>query len=147
MRLIHPTLDLTKYAWSHTKGDLRVYGTWRYDDDDRQWVPCLAIVPAHHLLSFERVTPCIVTVDLAWIWSEEHGDEALAGAIIGDFLATLGMAPTPRNAYRVLDLIRDHLEDLIKRIPPRPPEKTVAADAFVTDAAGKQRHAEIKEDA
>lgn len=146
MTLLRPVLDLTKYAWTQQHGDLRVFGTWRYDEDDNQWVPCLAIVPAHVFLSAERVIPCIVTVDLAWIWSEEHGNEAFAGSIIGDFLATLNMAPTRENGYRLLSIIRDHLEDLIKRIPPRPPEHKVAADAFVTFESGKVRHKEIVAD-
>lgn len=145
-RVIRPALDLSRYAWTQRHGDLTVYGTWWYDNDDNQWVPCLVIVPTFSVISNERVTPCVVTLDLAWIWSEEEGSPRFAAETAASFCDSLGMAVNPKNAIRVAGIIRDHLEDLIKRIPPRPPQNAVVADAIVTNAAGRERHAEIRED-
>lgn len=138
--MITPCLDLTRYAWRQRHGDLVCYGTWRFDDDDKQWVPCLAIYPA-----FRHATPCVVTLDLAWIWSEEEGSPQYAAETTASFCESLGLAPHLQNCIRIASIIRDHLEDLIKRIPPKPPEKKVVADAILTQGNGKQAHAEITE--
>ncbi len=142
-RLITPILDLTRYAWRQRHGDLFAYGTWRYDTDDDCWVPCLVIVPAFRRIGHARTTPCIVTLDLAWIWSEEEGDPRFAAEVAIDFCLSLDLAPSPQNAYRIASIIRDHLEDLIKRVPPRPRDRTVVAEAVLTEASGKKHIAEI----
>lgn len=144
MPLIRPTLDLTRYAWRQKHGDLVVFGTWRYDADENDWVPCMVILPA--LFRRGYAVPCIVTLDLAWIWSEEEGDPRYAAEIAAQFCEALGLPVTLSNGIRILSIVRDHIEDMVKRIPPKPPEKVVVADAILTNERGKQLHSEIVED-
>lgn len=145
--IIKPVLDLTRYAWTHRHGDLKVYGTWRYDSDEKAWVPCMVIVPAFRRIGFERTTPCIVTLDLAWIWSEESGDKLWAESVAMDFCDALGLAHNRENHLRIESIIRDHLEDLLKRVPPRPRDRTVVAEAVLTMPDGNKQSSQIEEDA
>jgi len=140
LSLIRPVIDLTKNHWTKAHGDLTVYGTWFYDKDDG-WVPCLVILP-----TFRQGTPCIVSMDLSWIWSEEHGDPEYAAETATAFAVGLGLPPVARSCFRIASMIRDHLGDLLS-IPPRPADdQIVVAEALVSEQDGKQRYAEIKED-
>lgn len=145
MDLIRPCLDLTRYAWRHTHGDVEVFGSWQFDPDDGP-VPCMVLVPAHRALhaSFK---PCVVSLDLAWIWSEEQGNPEFAAEVAAEFAEALGIGFSVRNAIRIAGIIRDHLGDLLS-IPPRPRTEDyekVVADVLATNADGKERHAEIRE--
>ena len=142
MGVIRQALDLTRNAWVKKHGDITVYGTWWNDEHDG-WLPCMALVPTFRQ---ERITPCVVTMDLAWIWSEEEGSMAFAVETALDFAETLGLPPDQKSVIRVASLIRDHLGDMIS-IPPRPvnDNEIVVADGFAT-INGKTHHAEIKSD-
>ena len=147
MGIIRPVLDLTRNAWSQRHGDLTVYGTWFWDDEDRTWVPCLAIVPAAILLHHERVRPCLIPVDHAWAWSEEQGSPEHVAVSTAAFVNALGLPPTAQSVIRVLSVIRDHIEDLVKRVPPRPSddqETAIRADAIVK-IDGRAQHTEIRD--
>lgn len=147
MSLIRPCLDLARNAWKQRHGDIDVYGTWYWDEDDRTWVPCLALVPVTTVLHFERVRPCIVPVDHAWAWSEEQGGWEYVAQTALTFAQALRLPPDVGGVIRVASLVREHLEDLVKRIPPRPSddeEMIVAADA-VAKVGGRSRHTEIKD--
>jgi hypothetical protein len=142
--LITPALDLTKYAFRQQHGDIIAYGTWWLGDKDRAegYWPCLVL---RHVLGG---VPCVVTLDLAWIWSEEEGSPEFALETATSFAHSLGMTPDWPSIYRITSIIRDHIEDLIKRIPPRPTShQNVVADILITEKqTGRERHAEIKDD-
>lgn len=145
--LIRPCLDLARYAWKQGHGDLTVYGTWYWDEDDKTWVPCLAIVPTLAVLSFERVRPCLVPVDHAWAWSEEEGGWEYVAETAVKFASSLRLVPDTRSIVRVASLIRDHIEDLVKRIPPRLTddyESKVTADAILK-IDGRSTEREIRD--
>lgn len=138
--IIRPALDLTKYHARQRHGDVTVYLTWWRDPDDG-WVPVLVLVPSFSRLSDYQ--PCVVTVDLAWIWSEEHGNPRFAAQTAASFCVSLGFSPTPKKAIRIASIIRDHLDDLLK-IPPRPRDDyQVVADAIMKAESGRERHVEI----
>lgn len=146
--LITPVLDLTTYAFRQQHGDITVYGTWWLGDKDKEgYWPCLVIVPTYRTFS-ESYAPCVVTLDLAWIWSEEHGSPEFAAETAMSFAQSLGMVPDKRTCFRIASIIREHLEDLIKRIGPRPTDhQAVVADILITDKqSGRERHTEIKDD-
>lgn len=145
--LIRPCLDLTRNAWVKNHGDLTVYGTWYWDADDNQWVPSLVIMRAHARLLIEETMPCIVPVDHAWCWSEEEGGwEHIAPTLLA-FCEALKMPDDQKSMFRLVDIVRNHLEDLLKRIPPRP--KNFDDEAIVADAVakvnGKTHHTEISD--
>lgn len=142
--IIRPAMDLSKYAWRQRHGDVIAYGTWWLGDKDRAegYWPCLV------LLRDGGGAPCVVTLDLAWIWSEEEGSPEFALETAKSFALSLGLTVDWPNIYRITSIIRDHLEDLIKRIPPRPTShQDVVADILITEKqSGRERHAEIKDD-
>lgn len=143
--ILRPVLDLTTAAWEHTHGDIKVVGTWWLDTDGEPPWPCMVLVPAHHSLATDRYVPCVVSLDLAWIWSEEQGDAEFAMETAISFCQSLGLSVNWANCYRVASIIRDHLEDLIK-IGPRPAAlNTVVADVLMQDEHGKERHHELKD--
>lgn len=142
--LITPALDLSKYAFRQRHGDITVYGTWWLGDAHKgegYW-PCLALVSAF------GGAPCVVTLDLAWIWSEEEGSPQFALETAQSFALALCMSNDWPSVYRITSIIRDHLEDLIKRIPPRPTShQDVVADILITEKqTGKERCVAIKDD-
>ncbi|BBZ94313.1 hypothetical protein BRDID11004_47840 [Bradyrhizobium diazoefficiens] len=148
--VIRPALDLTKYAFRQQHGDITVLGTWWLGDKDRAegYWPCLVLVPTFRMMIGDSYVPCVVTLDLAWIWSEEHGDPAFALDTAMSFAQSLGLEVSRHTCFRILSIIRDHIEDLIKRIPPRPTShQDFVADILITDkTTGRERHAEIKDD-
>ncbi|MBI1202619.1 MAG: hypothetical protein GC182_08930 [Rhodopseudomonas sp.] len=135
--MIREVIDLTKNAWVKRHGDLTVFGTW-YNDREDGWLPCLVILP-----TFRPATPCVVMMDLSWIWSEEAGDPAWAADVSSGFAESLGLSPDKKTCIRIAMIIRDHLGDLLT-IPPRPADAMqIVADAIVKTQDGKERHAEI----
>ncbi|MND20869.1 hypothetical protein D3C76_47930 [compost metagenome] len=136
-------LDLTKYHFCRTHGELCVYGTW-FGDNHR---PALVLVPKNHADLLGRgYAPFVIPLDNAWIWSEEVGDERLQVASAATACKALGLDFLNRfTLLRILCAIRDNMGDLLK-MPPKPTETVVVADAFRTDReTGKVRHLEIKE--
>lgn len=133
-------LDLTRYAFRRQHGDITVYGTW-FGEQQR---PALVLVPSYRE-GFERVTPCVVPLENAWKWSEEVGDQQDAVQTAFQFAECLGLDGFNRfTLLRILSIVRDELGELLK-IPPKPTEAVVVADAFRTDENGNVRHFEIKE--
>jgi hypothetical protein len=108
--------------------------------------PVMALVPTHRQMGLSYV-PCVVTLDLAWIWSEETGDELYAADTAMSFAQSLGIGATRKNMMRVLSIIREHIEDMLKRIPPRPSDdRKIVGDFIARDQeTGRERHMEIKE--
>lgn len=134
-------LDLTKHHFCRKAGDLTVYGTW-FGDQRR---PCLVLVPANHN-DATRYSPFVIPIDNAWIWSEEVGSPALQVDSADKACRALGMDYLNRfTLLKILCAIRDNMSDLLK-MPPKPSEAVIVADAFRTDhATGKVKHIEIAE--
>lgn len=148
MSLIRPCLDLTRNAWTQRHGDITVYGTWYWDEDDRQWVPSLVLLRNTTLILIGRTVPVVIPVDHVWWWSEEQGSYADCLPSTMAYVEALGLPPDQHSIFRVIDLIRDHIEDAVKRIPPRPKDddelKVMADASAVVD--GKTLHRmEIKD--
>lgn len=136
-------LDLTQYHFQRKAGDLHVYGTWFGPRND----PVLALVPANHS-DGRRYAPFIIPLENAWIWSEELGDPALQVESAHNACRALGYDFLNRfTMLRILTAIRDNMGDLLK-MPPKPAERVVVADAFRTDReTGKVTHLEITDNA
>jgi hypothetical protein len=85
---------------------------------------------------FHKLRPCCVTIDRAWIWSEEIGDERQAALQAVEYGDRLGMPDNIATAIRIRSIIVDHLQDLLT-MPPMPEElkETVnLGEARVTEA-------------
>lgn len=134
-----PFLDLNQVEWSHTYGDLTLFGTWVGD----QQTPALVLVPTHNLGGDSRIIPCVVPLDSAWLWAEETGDPRHVAWATWTFANNLGLeASNAFTCMRIASAIRGNLGRLLA-IRPKSTERVVVADAVITDESGRQRHAEI----
>ncbi|WP_159953033.1 hypothetical protein [Rhizobium sp. 18065] len=126
-----PDLDLTKRQWTKTRGGVTAIGTWiRLDGSFK---PCMVLIPAGREYD-ERLIPCVVTQDRAWIWSEDVGDPAQSAPIAFSFAETLGLSVhEPRNIIFVASFIHDMLGDLLHIPPYQNDSKVSVAEATLID--------------
>lgn len=141
------SLDLSRRAWTRVRGALTLIGTWMLNED-RRWRPVMAIIRTGDELT-DHTIPCIVTMDKAWIWSEEIGDPRQAARIAHGFAQALRLDEhEPRTVVRLAMLIHDHLGDLL-HIPPYVPDADdadVIGEATVTDRrTGATHELEIRD--
>lgn len=136
-------LDLTRRHFTVRRGDLWLIGTWIRREG--RWSQCLVLVRPGDL-GKEEAVPCVITIDKAWIWSEDVGDLFQAAHMTAGFLEALRMEPSDRNINRIRGLVHDHLGDLLAIPPFRSPDRGVVADAILTDQHGRTRNAEIVDD-
>lgn len=141
---MRPDLDLNKRVWTFRRSGVTAIGTWvRVGDRFR---PCMVLIPADREYD-DRLMPCVVTMDRAWIWSEEIGDPAQAAATAFQFAHALGFnaydGPTVR---RIAMFIADHLDDLLKIPPYQDSDAEVVAEVTMTNpVTGKVTEAVLKE--
>ncbi|MCA1490107.1 hypothetical protein I6F11_04135 [Ensifer sp. NBAIM29] len=139
-----PDLDLGKRHWTFRRLGVTAIGTWiRVEGRFR---PCMVLIPADREYD-DRLIPCVVTIDRAWIWSEEVGDPAQAAATAIQFANALGLNAHDRlTVMRLAMFIADHLGDLLS-IPPyqNSDEQTVAEVTMTNLDTGKVTEAVVKE--
>lgn len=138
-------LDLNHYAWRQKHGDIEAFGTWC--GDERR--PCMVLLrDGTYGLGFQRVTPVVILMDDIWVYDEREGRgfEALSRAM--GLCEPLGLSPSLTNQFRVLGIIRGHMEDVI-RIPPRyATDRHAVADFTMTDRdTGTVFETEVTDDA
>lgn len=137
------TLDLSKRAWLKSHGDVTAIGTWIVIEGRHR--PCLVLIRTAEEMS-DHTMPCVVTVDKAWIWSEDIGDPRLAAHMAFGFAQALRLSEhDPHTIIRIAGIVHDHLGDLLHIPPYRPADNAnVVAELTVTDRnTGKSREAEI----
>jgi hypothetical protein len=118
-------------------------GTWCGENN----TPCLVLVPSRRRMSHENTEPAILRLPNAWIYSDDVGDPVAAAEEVFGMIQAMGMTFTALLGMRVLSLIRDHLEDLVK-MPPKPDGiQHVVAEMMITDEeTGKERLVEVRGD-
>jgi len=138
-----PVLDLSLRHFERTVGNVTIIGTWLLTTQR----PTLALIPSNVSPYHDRITPCLVPLDLAYEWDEHTGDPGTCALMSFQFAAALGMNPNePRNVLFVTTLVRDSLGDLLTMPPFPATEKTATADVLITDTnTGKSHEAEIKD--
>lgn len=140
---MNPALDLTRRHFTRHKGDITLIGTWVRTEDD--WRPCLVLIRTGEELH-DHTIPCVITVDKAWIWSEEVGDIVAAAHMTAGFLDALRITPATRNIIRLRSLVHDHLGDLLTIPPYQPVDQVVVAEVTATGSDGRVIEAEVLED-
>jgi hypothetical protein len=143
-RMTDHVLNLSKVHFVKRHGSIMAFGTWLKTNDGYR--PCLVLIRVGDERS-EHCIPCIVTMDNIWVWTEEVGDEVKCGEIVAGFLDYLRLSPTKKNAFKILDVVRNHIGDVLS-IPPRPRfETVVTADMVVTNnETGQRIETEVTED-
>lgn len=131
-------LDLTQSAFVKARGDLTLYGCWH----GKALRPCLVVLPTYH----KPGVPLVIELDTAFQWNPDDPDvdPRQNSRLVGAFLRANRMDFTnPFSAMKVVSLVHDHLSDLL-RLPPKPAQIVVVADAIRTDRdTGRTIHEEI----
>jgi hypothetical protein len=129
----------------HVRGSITVWLTW----NRLTGRPVMVLTPTDMRGGHERITPCVIPIDRAWLWDEDRGDLAHANITAAIFCANLGFSPENiRNIFKVQGYIRDYLEDLI-RMPPMPPDHAqIVGEALIFDnETGRETYKEIADNA
>lgn len=136
-----PVLDLSLSAWERVQGDVTVIGTWILTTER----PVLALVPTRRKRDADRISPCLIPIDMAYLWDEYTGDPVHCAQATFEFAKSLGFNEfDPINMVRLTSIIRDHLGDLLTMGPMPTTEKAVAADVIMVDRdSGKTVEAEV----
>ena len=80
----------------------------------------------------DRLIPCVILQDRAWIWAEETGDPAEAAQTLALFAPYLGLdLNDARACIRLMFFINDLLGDLL-HIPPYTPDRAAPVVSEVT---------------
>lgn len=126
-----PDLDLNKALWTKRRGEFIAIGTWIRIEGD--FKACMVIVRADSELS-DRLVPCCVTQNRAWVWDERVGNPAEAARTCQMFLEHMNLSVTPHRLVALASFIHDMLGDLL-HIPPyeRASDGEVYAEATLTD--------------
>lgn len=140
---MRPDLDLSMRQWTKTRGPITAIGTWLRLDGD--FKPCMVLIPAGREYD-DRLIPCVVTQDRAWIWSEEVGDPEQAARTAFQFAEALGLSVhDQRTVIRLAMFINDMLGDLL-HIPPYQADGNVVAEAVLFDHThGRTVETEIRD--
>jgi len=139
-------IDLSLRHFTQTHGDIFVIGSWVELEGRHR--PCLILIRTGDE-GGEHCIPCVLSLDKAWIWSEDVGDPQAAARMAWRFMQALRMNEhDQRNFFRIHTIINDHLGDLLT-IPPYAALRgsEVVAELTVTDnRTGKTKEVEIRED-
>lgn len=129
-----PAIDLTRHHFVRHIGDVSLYGTWLYNEDQEKDEPALVLIPRYRRTGFK---PCCIALSAAYRY---NSPQYLAG-ITGYILSILGFEQSIANAAKIGGLIHDHLGDLLT-MPNSPTTSIIVADGSVT-VGGKKRSIEI----
>lgn len=139
-----PLIDLSRTdekLGSKVYGDVTVHFTWSLHNGR----PVMVLTPTHLPEHSDYLIPCLVPMDLAYLWDEHLGDAVHCARTTYQFAGALGLNQNdPKTLVRLTSIIRSHLGDLtmMKHLPES--EREVVADAILTDRnTGKVREAEI----
>lgn len=109
-----PALDLTHFAFKHTRNGITIFGTWVKVDTSHR--PCLVLIREGEE-RHDFTVPCVLTLEKAYAFDQYAGNEAVGAAILIEFLEKLRLEPSRQNAFLVFSLINDHLDDLLSIRP------------------------------
>lgn len=131
---MQPLIDLTRYQWKRDLGDLSIYGSWVFNDDQEDTEPCLVIIPRYRREGFK---PIVVALSAAF----RYNDPRYLAQVAGLFAQQLGFVEDMTNARKIATMIHDHLLDLLN-MPLDPSVAEVVGEASV-DMGGRRRTIEV----
>lgn len=125
-----PAIDLTRTHFVRHIGDLSLYGTWIFNNDQEAEEPALVVIPRYRATGFK---PCVVALSAAY----KYNDARYMVYAARQFVISLGFQDSMAECHKVATLIHDHLDDLLK-IPPSPTTAIVVGEATINEAGGKR---------
>lgn len=129
-----PAIDLTRHHFVRHIGDVSIYGSWLWNEDQEKEEPALVLIPRYRTTGFK---PCCIALSAAY----RYNSPQYLASITGYILSILGFEQSIANAAKIGGLIHDHLGDLLS-MPNSPTTSIIVADGSVT-VGGKTRSIEI----
>lgn len=123
-------------------GGLVAHLTWNRLTGD----PALVLTPDIDRPGHERIIPCVVPMETAWVWHEQIGDVARAISTAEMFAHTLGLPYGRRSALMVATVIRSEMDEL-RKCPPMPADdREITAEMLVrNETTGREVTKEIRD--
>jgi hypothetical protein len=118
-----PAIDLTRTHFVRHLGDLSIYGTWIFNNDQEAEEPALVVIPRYRRDGFK---PCVVALSAAY----KYNDERYMVRAARHFLSMLGIQDSMAECHKVATLIHSHLLDLLT-IPPSPTTAIIVGEAVI----------------
>ena len=129
-------IDLTRHHFMRELGDLCLFGTWVFNDDQEDTEPALVLVPRYRPPS--SVKPCVIALSSAFRYNDPKYCVTAAKYIA----EALGFEDSMQRTHKIADIIHSHLPDLVS-MPVDPTETVVVGDATVDDGSGRKRSIEL----
>lgn len=131
-----PAIDLSRHHFMRELGDLVLFGTWVYNDDQEDTEPALVLLPRYRPPS--TVIPCVIALSAAYLYNDAkycvHAAQGIAKA--------LGFEDSMSTTHRIADILHSHLPDLVS-MPIDPTVAVVVGEATVDMGDGKKRTVEF----
>lgn len=127
-------IDLTRYHFKRDLGDLTIYGTWLFNEDQEDTEPCLVVIPRYRTVGFR---PIVVALSAAY----KYNNPQYLAQVAGLFAESLGFEDDLTRARTVATMIWDHLLDLLS-MPLDPSVGVVVGEASV-NIDGRKRNIEV----
>lgn len=125
-----PAIDLTRYHFVRHLGDMTIYGTWLFNEDQEDSEPCLVVIPRYRATGFR---PIVVALSAAY----KYNSPKYLAQVAGLFAEGLGFQRDLTTARKVATLIHDNLLDLLN-MPLDPSVEVVVGEASVSIDGRKQ---------
>ena len=125
-----PAIDLTRHHFMRELGDMVVFGTWVYNDEQEDTEPALVLLPRYRPPS--TVKPCVIALSAAYRYNDAkycvHAAKGIAKA--------LGFEDSMTRTHKIADILHSHLPDLVS-MPVDPTEAVVVGEASIDAGNGR----------
>jgi hypothetical protein len=129
-----PAIDLSRYHFARTVGDLAIWGTWLWNEDQEDTEPCLVILPAYR----NGAKPIAIALSAAF----KYNNPRYAVHACRAHCASLGFEDSMTKVHAIASLIFDHLGDLLS-MPEDPQQAVVVGEASVDLGNGRKTTVEL----
>lgn len=129
-------IDLTRFHFKRELGDLTLFGTWLYNDDQEDTEPALVIIPSYR--AGNGIKPIAIALSSAF----KYNDPRYLAHAAARFAKMLGFEDSLSTTHKVATVIHDHLLDLIK-MPLEPTNAVVAGEATLDMGNGVKKTVEF----
>lgn len=125
-------IDLSRHHFMRELGDLVLFGTWTWSEDQEDSEPCLVLLPRYRPPS--SVFPCIIALSAAYLYNDPKYCVRAAKGIAN----ALGFEDSMTTTHRIADILHSHLPDLVS-MPVDPQSAEVVGEAYVDTGDGRKR--------
>jgi hypothetical protein len=133
---MQPAIDLTVYRFKKVLGEITLYGTWIWNDDQEKSEPALVLVP-----TFRRIKK---VAGVALSAAFKYDDPRYLVRAAHQLSIEMGFEPSMALTHKIGTIIHDHLDDLVL-MRPEPTTERVGADATVMRGDGQTKTFEMIE--